>query len=223
MSELTIVYLKSPTLNPEYFAQFQACLQDCPYDVIELPAIKDNLQVARIAGYKAVKSEFVLFVDPDDLIDIKVVAKALQMLKDDPKLVMCAIRSEDLYTAADGTQRRAASMDNIETVMHDSPRNMHVGNMYRTQVVKDALPKFTQHNYALFDWALRLVVSRQGKIALTDEVGYTWRIHPEGDHQRKVCPPGQVTPRATVRTLVQSGAYEIYCPVRHAQRQRLPG
>lgn len=214
MSKLTIVYLTDPSLDWGRVNAFKEELATSPYDVIELPKGKKSLQEARIQGYKAVRSEFVMFAEPEDDLDLEVVAEALQKLQGDDEMVMCAIRSDVLYTAPTGQQRRSHSYDDLDSRIHISPMNLRGGNMYRTQVVLESLPKLHGNTYFLFDWALRLVVSNMGKIGLTDTVGCTKHVCSKTLRRREVCPRGQVPPRNTVKTLIQTGAYELYCPVR---------
>lgn len=203
---LNVYYLTLPDLDPEYLQAFLDCFKDSPLTPKALPGIDGNLQEARIQGYQLAQGKYVCFVDPDDLVDPTALINAVETLERNPQWAMFCIRSNELVQRGEQWVTQDDPFSNrLDFSRH--PKILHNATVYRTSTVRQLLPKIARRKYLLFDWALRLAVSSRYPFGISQEVGYTWRIHPAGEHFRKTIPEGFVHPADTVRFLIKDRLY----------------
>lgn len=203
---LNLYYLTLPDLDAEYLEAFLACFKDSPLVPKALPGIDGDLQEARVQGYRLAKAKYVCFVDPDDLVDPHALIDAVEVLERNPTWAMYCIRSDELVLRNGQWVTQPDPYSN-QADFSRHPKVLHNATVYRTEVVQQILPQLIRRRYVLFDWALRLVVSSRHPFGISQQVGYTWRNHPAGEHCRKTLPEGFVHPVDTIRLLIRDRLY----------------
>lgn len=165
----------------EWKAQCLASLAGAAIALHELPGIPGEIGQARCQGFAIGALPYVSFVDPDDTYDASVFEVAALLLDKNPGAAM-------VYTD-EAKMDESGRVLEIRDLHYDFWAHMNTADhVHGVMVFRRALIESCMWNLSgcrmLFEWALTLMMARQGKILHLPMVGRQWRQHGAQAHKR---------------------------------------
>lgn len=184
LDRLSIVYPKQVTLNPYWFAEFEACFTDPRVERIEVLDGNGSVQSSRGLAINLATREFLVSPDPDDLFEMGAFEQAIAYLDQHPEVMAVALLEERFNQKGDVIDVTPARPLMAIDVLGD-PMAMHNATVFRTAVIQEAVDKLSNTNYDRYDWVLRMYVAGNYPVARLPLIGYRYRWHNTGHRMAK--------------------------------------
>jgi len=202
MEELSFNYLTIGGENTDWLKEFFDSFVDTSFTPIQHDGHLGNVQKGRMEIIDKVTTPFFCFCDPDDRVMVDVIIKAKDFLVDNPDYGMCGTSEIHLNEHGNAISLEGTDEFRMESLLR-SPLALHNGTVYRTEMVRELLPFFRDHQFKSFEWALKLVMSHRYPTKKLKDIGYSFRFTTNG-HHCSPCEIGEISPNDTVKTLMSN-------------------
>lgn len=159
-----------------YQAQLFALLEREPVNIIKLDAVQGHIGQARHAGFRSGSSEFVTFVDDDDLIEPGMFAAALDVLQANEQWAGVFFHEQHIDNAGNKTPSQSSRIPYSKTALAAVPGAFHHGLFRRwavERVIRCVLDWPTYPEPVLF----ANLAARHPMGKMDSGPSYLWRRH----------------------------------------------
>lgn len=187
MFDIDVHVLHLPEENQQWRKLCDHSLIGHPINVHHLPGIQGNLRLARYQGFSAGTSEFVSFVDPDDIVEPFTYAICLKYLRDNPHC--CGV-----YTTCSTMDEHgnliAKELHSRDPWSHENMRShislVHQITVMRREYVQKVLDEHFEHIPidTLEMYYIYCALTKYGPWVNVPHIGYKWRWHRGGARLR---------------------------------------
>jgi hypothetical protein len=201
---LSIIYIVSDNEREDWLEEMLVPLRHLPYPLIRYPGVPNDITKARVDAYSDVTTEYVLMMDPDDLVLAESVTACLQFLIDNPEYAACGPKEHCIGVNGEVRSSHPHGDFSLNCLMH-TPLEFHGGVVFRTSAVMEFLQVLSSENFYNPDWALRLCIAGKYPVKKLNMVGHWFRRKPNSHHSGCMLQPNQIPSIKTVGRLIELG------------------
>ena len=174
--------------NPEWRRQCLESLEDQPVHIHPTAYVPRDLGRARIAGIEQGDSEFIAFVDPDDLVAPGTFDRALEAFAPGVSAYYT-----NHWTCDEALEQKTTWFRRLAPpVGFAQAAQMHHLVVYRREAIMPYMGVLRGMVQGT-EYVLALAALLEGRVVGTPRCDYYWRIHPGGSHHtRYPVPPATV-------------------------------
>lgn len=201
---LTVAYMLTENDNLEWLEEMLSRIRHLPYPIVQFPGIIGDLALARSSAYASIKTEYVLMIDPDDIVSSEAIEECLNFLLDNLNYAACC--PQEVSIGINGKFRSSYPKGQYDFNRHlVSTLEFHNGAVFKTSAIMEFLPVLKEANFYDIDWALKLCIANKYPVKKLNMTGSYFRRKPNSHHTGILMNSNQVSPMGTVNRLRELG------------------